>query len=36
MWDALTLACLDMENLTQFFELGNGARDLKLGELDVT
>ena len=36
MWDALTLACLDMENSTQFFELRNGAHDLKLGELDVT
>ena len=35
MWDALTLAYLDMENSAQLFELQNRACDLKQGELDV-
>ena len=35
MWDALTLAYLDIKNLTQLFKLQNRAHDLKQGELDV-
>lgn len=36
MWDALTLAYLDMENLAQPFKLRNRDHDLKQMELDVS
>lgn len=36
LWDTLIVAFSNLENFAQLFELGNKARNLNQGDLDVT